>query len=116
MKINKHTLFSAFFLFIFLSAFSSAAYTSLRSSLKEFPHFSKHKELKEDGTLSSSENLAFEENENDCEESMNPEFSFLTTFLSFDFLGTTSKNNFTNLPYSDKTSDSIFLSIRVLRI
>lgn len=116
MKLNKHTFLSALFLFIFLSAFSSGAYVSLSNSIKEFSHFSKSKELKADGSTSVSENLVFEETENDGEESINPSFTLLPDFLSFDEFTFISKTNFTDFSYLEKTAGPIFLSIRVLRI
>ncbi len=99
-----------------MSAFSCGAYTSISNSVKEFSHSSFKKELKQDGTTAASENLVFEETENDSEESLNPQFGFLTSLLSFDFFGTTFKSDFIDLPYSEKIQSSIFLSIRALRI
>ena len=116
MKIKKHTLLSALFLFIFISAFSCGAYASISNSIKEFSHSSFNKELKQDGPNAASEDLVFEETENDSEESFNPEFNFLISFLSFDFVDKTFKTNFTKLPQSEKISTPIFLSIRLLRI
>lgn len=116
MKIKKHTLLSALFLFIFISAFSCGAYASISNSVKEFSHSSFKKELKQDGSTAASEDLVFEETENDSEESLSPEFNFIISFLNFDFFGATFKSNFTNFPYSEKTQSSIFLSIRALRI
>jgi len=116
VKLNKHTFFSVFFLFIFLSAFSSGAYVSLSNSIKEFSHFSKGKEVKEDGAASASEDLVFEETENDSEESVSPTFTLLPDFLSFDAFTFVSKNSFTDFSYLEKATGPLFLSIRVLRI
>ena len=75
-----------FFLFIFISAFSCGAYTSISNSIKEFSHSSFKKELKQDGSTAASEDLVFEETENDSEEALTAEFNFLTSFLSFDLV------------------------------
>jgi hypothetical protein len=116
VKLNKHTFFSALFLFIFLSAFSSSAYTSLSNSIKQFSHFSKGKELKEDGMTSASDDLVFEETENDTEESIDPLFILLPAFLNFDSVTSIIKSDFSEFTFIERSIDSIFLSIRVLRI
>ena len=116
MKLNKHTLFSTLFFLIFFSAFSSGAYASISNSIKAFSHFSKNKELKEDGNVSASEDLVFEETENDSEESLSPVLILLPDFLDLNTFIRVLNNKFTEFTYSEKFSNSIFLSIRALRI
>ena len=99
-----------------MTAFSADVYGSINSSIKEFTHFSKHKELKEDGSVSASENLVFEETENDTEDSVDPLFILLPSFLSIDSFTSVQNNDFIELHDSEKPSSPIFLSIRVLKI
>lgn len=116
VKTKKHKLFSVLFLFIFLSAFSTGAYASISNSIKEFSHSSLKKELKQDGTATPSENLVFEETENDREESADPIFTLLPAFLNFDAFTFVSKTIFHEFTSSEKAVGPIFLSIRSIRI
>lgn len=116
VKIKKQIFFSTFFLFVFLSAFSAGVYPSLNNSLKEFCHFSKHKELKTDGTNSTSEGLVFEETENNVEESVSPESAIIPGLLKFNCVNSSLNYIPSESLHSVKTFGSIFLSIRVIRI
>lgn len=114
--MRKHTLLSFLFLFVFLSAFSTRSYFSLRNSIKNFTHFSKSKEVKENTSSSSPEQLVFEEIENDSEDSLNPSLTILPDYLKFDLFHTTPNTLFSELIFSEKFAESIFISIRTLRI
>lgn len=116
MKLNKHKVFSALFLFIFISAFSSGIYGSLSDSYKAFSHFSLHKEVKQDKAFASSEELIFDETENDSEDSVNPLLTLIPNFLNINFLVQDLNTFFTEFHFSAKATQPIFLYIRVLRI
>jgi len=116
VKTQKYKFFSALFLVIFLAAFSSDIYGSVNNSLYTFTHFSKHKELKEDGSASASENLIFEETENDTEDSVDPQFVLLPSFLNLNSIDFGLQKEFIEVDNSSSLFEAIFLSIRVLRI
>ena len=114
MEYNKRNIFSALFLFIFISAFSTGIYSSLNNSLKSYSL--SHKELNQNSnTNNSSNDLVFEETENDVEDLTSPEFTLLPQYLNLNTFTSILISN-PDFQFSEKATGPIFLAIRALRI
>ena len=113
---NKPVYFSIGFLLLFLTSFSANTYVSLNSPVKNSFHFSKNSELKQNASCSDTEDLVFEETENDSEESLNDVETILPTFLNFQVISTLVYFNYSESFQYEKKSNPIFLNIHSLRI
>ena len=115
MKLKKPILFSILFLLIFVSAFSAGIYSSIQYSSKLTSGFSKNIELKKPDNLSVTEDLVFEETEDDGKE-FSAELTLITDYFSFNSINYILDTNCSELLYIKKTDLAIYLSIRALRI
>lgn len=116
MTKHKQIYLSLSFLFIFLASFSTNTYISLHNSVKSFYHFSKNKELQSSVPVSATEDLVFEETENDSEESFEALPTLLPSFLSFLFQHKTASGENARFSFTEELSTPLYISIRVLRI
>lgn len=122
MKTQKFKILSVFFLAVFLSAFSSGLYLSLRNSLPELAHYSKHKELKANSNSNSgSEEFVYEENEteneNEIESGLELQALILPFFASAIYNHVVSDVNFTfTFTQLFSTAKPIYLSVCNFRI
>lgn len=116
MKMNRPVYFSIGFLFLFLTSFSTNTVISLNNSLKQIVPFSKNKQVTPDAAAAASEDLVFEETEDDCEDSINPLQTTLPSYLNFEVFIQKISLQFSDLSALDKRSNSLFLAIRVIRI
>lgn len=115
--MNKPAYFSLGFLFLFLSSFSTSTFISYNSSLKQIIHINKAKELNPDAAaISSSEDLVFEETENDGEDAIDPIQTLIPSFLNFHLFVEKINIHFREFIELSKKLNSLFLSIRVIRI
>lgn len=120
MKTQKFKILPVFFLAVFLSAFSSGLYLSLRNSLPELAHYSKHKELKANSNSNSgSEEFVYEENEteNEIESGLELQALILPFFASAFYNHVVSDVNFTfTFTQLFSTAKPIYLSVCNFRI
>lgn len=120
MKTQKYKILSALFLAVFLTAFSSGLYISLRNSLPELAHYSKTKELKANSdSNSSSEEFVYEENEteNEIESGIELQALILPFFVSsfYHLIESTVNFNFTFTQLLS-TTKPIYLAVCNFRI
>lgn len=119
MKAIHHKLISALFLFVFLSAFSSGLYISLKNSISDLAHFSKNKEIKTNTySGNNSEDFVFEENIEEGESDINPELLafVLPFFISFNQTTHAIGSTPTIEPLVAQSSKPIYLTVCDFRI
>ncbi len=115
--MTKPAYFSLGFLFLFVTSFSTNTFISFNSSIKQIIHITIAKELNSDSTsAAASEDLVFEETENDGEDALDPIQTYLPAFLNFDVFIQKINIHFSEFIDLHKKLNSIFLSIRVIRI
>jgi hypothetical protein len=117
MKMKRSAYFSIGFLFLFLASFSTNTFISLNSSFKKITRYTHAKEITPGKSwTSSSEDLMFEETEDDCEDSTSPLQTILPSFLNFQVFIQKISIHYSDFFHVYNKLNSLFLTIRVIRI
>lgn len=118
MKNSKQVYLCIAFLFLFLSSFSANVYISLNSSAKNLRHCVNTKEVQQSTPSTAAEDLLFEETEteDDSEQLLSSCFILLPAFSSSLSFHSHLRATIAGPSSALTPAESIFISIRVLRI
>lgn len=115
MKNSKQIYVSLFLLIGFLLSLTCSLVSSYQDDVL-LTKASKAIHYTTKTTSSNSENLIYEETENDNKDSTESLFVYLPHFLCPQLVDNSSSPTNSSFSYIEHTTNSIFLSIRVLRI
>ena len=115
--MSKPAYFSLGFLILFITSVSTNTFISLNGSVKQIIHITKTKEINQNASAASaSEDLVFEETENDGEDTVDPIYTYLPDFLNFDVFIQKVNTHVSEFIDLHKKLNSLFLSFRVIKI
>jgi len=116
MKTKNRTFFSVLLLLLFVSSLSANTYSSLNCAKKNTFHFSKNIEVTQNAFDSVTEDLIFEETEDNCKNDFETKahiIPFHSALLNLIFI----KNLFSSFaPVLILNRDSIFISVCNFRL